>query len=274
MTTSATNGVDRRPPPGEATLPADDPISSLSRDRRRRKARRRWPRVLGAATALGLLAFLVQFGILPAVHSARRQQCSENLKSLGLALIQYHDAYGSFPAPALTRKDGAVLLSWRVAILPELGYRDLYERFHRDEPWDSPHNLALLSEIPPAYVCPSESAHPPGRTGYQVVVGPKTELGSVNTPFEPGRGVDLREVTDGASSTLLVVETNALAPWTKPDDLRFVDGGPLPRLGSRHPGGSHALLVDGAVTFLRYTINPAILKAIFTINGGEVTSDA
>jgi len=105
-----------------------------------------------------------------------------------------------------------------------------------------------------------------------VVVGPTTEFGSINTAFELTRGVDLREITDGTSQTVLVFETDVLVPWTKPDDLRWARGGPLPHLASPHAGGAHALFADGSTRFIKHTIRPDVLQGILTINGGEVLS--
>ena len=48
------------------------------------------------------------------------------------------------PPPRSPTRDGRPLLSWRVAILPYLECDPRYSKFHLDEPWDSPHNLALL----------------------------------------------------------------------------------------------------------------------------------
>ena len=42
-------------------------------------------------------------------------------------------------------------LTWRVAILPDLGQKALYDKFHLDEPWDSEHNLTLLDQMPDVY---------------------------------------------------------------------------------------------------------------------------
>ena len=61
----------------------------------------------------------------------------------------------------------------------------------------------------------------------------------MNTPFEPGRGVDLREFLDGTSNTILVLETDQSVPWTKPEDLEWAPDGPLPRLASPHEGGAN-----------------------------------
>jgi prepilin-type processing-associated H-X9-DG protein len=229
----------------------------------------RW---VGVAGVVGLLAVIAARGIAGALRESRRQQCAFRLKQLGRAFAGYQQAQGHFPAPALARREGTPLLSWRVALLPHLGYRALYERFHLDEPWDSPHNRRLLAEMPPEFACPGGPGHRAGLTGYLVVVGPETSPMSVNTPFEPARGVDIREITDGASSTVLVIETDTLVPWTKPDDLRWSQSGPLPHLASPHGSGAHLLFADGSARFLKPTIDPRILLAILTINGGEVVS--
>ncbi len=47
--------------------------------------------------------------------------------------------------------DAATGLSWRVHLLPFLGEAVLYREFHLDEPWDSPHNMTLVSRMPQVY---------------------------------------------------------------------------------------------------------------------------
>ena len=73
----------------------------------------------------------------------------------------YHDVNNRFPADVLS-KDGKPLLSWRVAILPQLGHQALYTEFHQDEPWDSPHNKALLERMPEVFAVLGG----PGRAGH------------------------------------------------------------------------------------------------------------
>jgi len=240
----------------------------------KRVAGNRWhvARWVTAAVLVGMGAVPVAVGIGSAVRESRREQCAVNLKQIGLAMNEYHEAHEHFPAPTIAGRDGTPLLSWRVALLPHLGYRSLYERFHLDEPWDSPHNRALLKEMPTEFACPGGPGRLAGRTGYLVVVGPITEFGSINTPFEPTRGVEIREIIDGTSQAALVVETDALVPWTKPDDLKWAPGGPLPRLASPHGGGAHVLFADGSTRFIKATIDPRILQGLLTINGSEVLS--
>ena len=95
---------------------------------RRRRGGFWWKLALGVLGGLVLLAV-----VLPAVRSAResarRAQCKDNLKQIGLALQGYHDAFGCFPPAAIVDKQGRPMLSWRVAILPYLGSAQRYSRF-------------------------------------------------------------------------------------------------------------------------------------------------
>jgi prepilin-type processing-associated H-X9-DG protein len=232
----------------------------------------RWQLTAWLAVGLigGIATLAASVGIRNGIRDYQRQQCMDRLRRLGLAMQEFNQEHGHFPAPAIFDRDGRPLLSWRVALLPHLGYRSLYERFHLDEPWDGPHNRLLLSEMPREFACPAGSGCRTGRTTYTVIVGPENDAYSVNTAFEPTRGSDLRHFTDGTSNTILVLESDMSVPWTKPDDLHWVKGRGLPRLLSPHPEGAHSLFADGAVRFLKSTIRPEILLALLSMNGGEV----
>src|SRR5690606_10896708 len=97
--------------------------------------------------------------------------------------------------------DGTPLLSWRVHILPFLGEQSLYDQFHLDEPWDSPHNTRLIARMPEVYRCPGADRDEGGTTTYLV---PRGE----GTIFPGARGVPPEEITDGTSNTLLVVDAD------------------------------------------------------------------
>ena len=58
-----------------------------------------------------------------------------------------------------------------MAILPYIEQQELYNKFKLDEPWDSPHNKALLKEMPPIYRCPIRTKPEPFTTTYRVFVG-------------------------------------------------------------------------------------------------------
>ena len=144
----------------------------------------------------------------------------ENLQRIGLALHNYHQANGHFPAAAITGKDGKPLLSWRVEILPFIedpagrwNGEDLPKQFHRDEPWDSPHNRTLLSRMPRIYASPRDRSADPTKTVYRGFAGP-------GAMFEADQGVKLEQVTDGPTRTLMVAEAAEPVPWTKPEELK------------------------------------------------------
>jgi prepilin-type processing-associated H-X9-DG protein len=225
-----------------------------------------------AGIVFGMVGCLFTIALLlPAVRSsreaARRSQCVNNLKQIGLALHNFHAVHDSLPPAAITDERGRPLLSWRVAILPYLECGSLYSRFHLDEPWDSPHNLALLEPVPSVYACPSDATRKPGMTGYQAVVGPETA-------FTPDFAlVQFADITDGTSNTLLIGESRRCVPWTKPEDLPLDTNLPLFGLGSHHGyhnNGFNVLFADGAVRFLKSSISSIVLRAILTRNGNEV----
>ena len=71
-----------------------------------------------------------------------------HLKLVMLAFPNYVQFERTFSTQRIPGPDGQPNLSWRVALLPYLDHPDLYEAFHHDEPWDSPHNKALIARMP------------------------------------------------------------------------------------------------------------------------------
>ena len=93
------------------------------------------------------------------VASAAEFRSMDNLTSITTGILNFASARGRLPAHAIYSTSGEPLLSWRVSLLPYLGYVDLYNRFHLDEPWDSPHNRQLLKPMPSEFrAAPHESA--------------------------------------------------------------------------------------------------------------------
>jgi hypothetical protein len=221
--------------------------------------------------ALGCVVIpFVMLGLLvPAMQSAReaarRVQCMSQLREIGIALQQFHDQENHFPPAVIRDSIGTPILSWRVALLPYLNEKELYEQFHLDEPWDSAYNSSLLSKMPKVYACPSflETSKDPTLTTYQVLVGPRSA-------FENAVGTRFADFTDGMANTILVVEAANGVPWTKPEDLRFDPNGPLPAWGSKHPGGFNAVFGDATVRFIKSATAAATLRALVTRNGDEV----
>ena len=176
----------------------------------------------------------------------------------------YDSTHGSLPPHALYGKDGRPLLSWRVLILPFIEQSNLYEKFHLDEPWDSPHNLALLPEMPRLFgrydYGPTREPH---TTFYQVFVGK-------GTAFEGTKGMKLSgDFPDGTSNTFLIVEGGSAVPWTKPEDLPYAADQPVPALGGLLKATIRAALADGSIRSFERDISEATLRAAVTRNGND-----
>jgi hypothetical protein len=202
--------------------------------------------------ALGALgSTVITFALLVPAYQAvrevrRRGECADNLKQIARAMHDFHAVHDAFPPAAITDRQGQPLLSWRVAILPQLGPEGeaLFRQFRLDEPWDSPHNRTLLDNMPAVYACPDVPRETPRTTNYMVVVGP----GRIFTGKR--KGVNMRDVTAGTSNALLVTESDRAVPWTAPQEVSAVPDVEGPDLGSRHPGGYFVAMADGFVRFM------------------------
>src|SRR5262249_5184577 len=216
--------------------------------------------------------------LLPCLQKVRdgegwsRSQYS--LKNIGGALRNYHETMGQLPPAVFYGKDGQPLYSWRVLLLPYIEENNLYLKFRLDEPWDSPHNKVFLEKMPRPYQPALGGNDPPGLTRYQVFTG-------TGTAFERA-GLTWDDFPDGRSQTLLVVEAGEAVPWTKPVDLNYDPGKPLPPLGGAfgkpvhvlcyeitRRAGFNACFADGKARFILNDTDERAIRSVITRNGGE-----
>jgi len=192
-----------------------------------------------------------------------RQPSTNNMKQIGLAMHEYHQAKGTFPPAYLAGKGGKPLLSWRVLILPLLEQDELYKQFHLDEPWDSEHNKTLIARMPAVYRSRNSTIEAE-KTPYLTVRGP-------NTVFPGTTGISMAAIPDGTSNTIMTVEVSdaKAVVWTQPDDFQYDPRDPKRGLLGAWPDGFLAGLADGSVRFVSASVDPTVLNAFFTRNGGE-----
>ncbi len=197
------------------------------------------------------------------VVESRASVAGSKLLDLGLAIHNYHDTYQVFPPASTTKLHPQ--LSWRVHLLPFLEQQALYEQFHLDEPWDSPHNKSLIAKIPDVYQSGDAALTAAGKTLIMQPTGAQRIR-----PMEDRR-VRVRDVIDGLSNSIMLVEASAehADVWTKPVDLNIDPQAPIADLQPHPPGGFLTLLGDGRVVFLRNTTPPNLVTAMLTINGRE-----
>jgi prepilin-type processing-associated H-X9-DG protein len=163
--------------------------------------------------------------------------------------------------------------SWRVLILGFIEHKPLYDRYDFNEPWDGPNNSKLAKEMPPVFACPSDTANPGTMTDYVAIVGPETI-------WQPDHGTTFKEISDGSSNTIAVVEASGAGiNWMEPRDLPFsaVAKGLNPKQGigisSHHPGAVIAVFADGHTQTIQQNISAKLLKAICTKAGGETIGE-
>lgn len=136
--------------------------------------------ILVVIAIIGIMVALLLPAVQAAREAARRVQCFNKAKQIGLALQNYHAAFRQFPAAATTEiefercpSSGRNVFSqrspWTVAILPFIEQTQLYERFRFGSPFrsytfdntdrspanNSP-NLEPQSTVLPIFQCPSD----------------------------------------------------------------------------------------------------------------------
>ncbi|QDS89427.1 putative major pilin subunit [Rosistilla ulvae] len=125
---------------------------------------------------IGILVGLLLPAVQAAREAARRMQCSNNLKQLGLAGLNHESTYGTVPASLLAEIGPApgssgnpgypypgIVHSWAVQFLPYMEQNTLFEQYDMKYPWFSspstvpgtPDNLAVTQQVVSAFLCPS-----------------------------------------------------------------------------------------------------------------------
>lgn len=180
---------------------------------------------------IAIIAILIAL-LLPAVQqareAARRSQCKNNLKQLGLALHNYHDVHNTFPANGVagtTENVGGrynqAWLSWSglAMLLPYLDQAPVYNKINWNYRWDNNNggtvNNTMARTRIQTFMCPSD----PGSaatytanmspTAYALSAGPASNwsMRSNNPGFATlWKGSNIRDITDGTSNTIAASE--------------------------------------------------------------------
>ncbi|MBA4031444.1 MAG: prepilin-type cleavage/methylation domain-containing protein [Planctomyces sp.] len=179
---------------------------------------------------IAIIAVLIAL-LLPAVQqareAARRTQCRNNLKQLGLAMHNYHDVAGTLPIGVM--RAGANLTitvsgyTWFRRILPHIDQAAIYNAYDQNANYYSTDPNRTLSQTPiPMLRCPSDTlaafftSIP--QYNYLVNVG-NTNIGKGNVngatysagPFDftdtrEGKAIPFAKISDGLSNTLMMGE--------------------------------------------------------------------
>lgn len=179
---------------------------------------------------IGILVSLLLPAVQAARESARRLNCSNNLRQIGIATQSYHDTYGFLP-PASTKADLSGSSGF-AAILPFLEHSNTYSLYDFSRGNSDPVNLAAVSQRIPTYLCPSvvfarpvpiancdANNRAPG--SYAFSTGSLDPWGANNGAIATAAvpQTNLASILDGTSNTLLAGESH----WNFKDYL-FTSG--------------------------------------------------
>ncbi|MCR9198958.1 MAG: DUF1559 domain-containing protein [Planctomycetaceae bacterium] len=187
---------------------------------------------------IAIIAILIAL-LLPAVQqaraAARRTQCRNNLRQLGIALHNYHDIYSTFPpgytargmssADPISAETGPGY-AWSFALLPQIEQGNLFEQVDTNlDAADVVNRAFVQNTVLTSFLCPSDSApdtfevtdtngvtYRLPRSNYPGI------LGYASATMNPGRAsgiffrnsrIRFRDITDGTSNTICVGERQA-----------------------------------------------------------------
>ena len=216
-----------------------------------------------APELLQLARSALEAGVEPMAESQTR----EKMRTMILGVHNYESAWRSLPTYATIENEGKSGLSWRVHILPYIEEIELYEKFKLDEPWDSPHNIKLLAEMPniykPTLLMDPEQAVEPNCTTFVAPVG-------ANTVFGQDDRMDFGKITDGTSNTVAFVELapEHAIPWTAPIEYKYDPKDPTQKMAQRN-GNTQVVMFDGSWANIPIKQADGVWQAMFSAGGGE-----
>ncbi|MHB8972057.1 MAG: DUF1559 family PulG-like putative transporter [Pirellulaceae bacterium] len=213
---------------------------------------------------------LLQMATNSVQQTIRRQSDSHRFKQILIALHNYHQVFRCFPPRQEARDEkGNSKLSWRVHVLPFVDEGALYQEFHLDEAWDSPHNKALLERMPDVYKTGSIET----QLGHDIKPGYTTFLAPVGdgTVFGGSKPTSFSDIRDGTSNTVVLVEVQPerAVPWTAPEDFVFDSNAPANGLQIGTDDRFLAAFADGSVQELRGDLTAAQFLQLFQRNDGQ-----
>jgi prepilin-type N-terminal cleavage/methylation domain-containing protein len=176
---------------------------------------------------IGVLVALLLPAVQAARESARRTSCANNIKQLGLALLNYESAKKVLPAGQIAPYENKAIylhgraFSVQAQLLSYVEQENFRRAFNFEEDLYSPRNTVAAVDIPPFMVCPSDPQQGRGEyfgwTSYHANAGSWAHLAGWDGVFgavddfvagiPPLPPLKLAKIVDGTSNTAALTET-------------------------------------------------------------------
>jgi prepilin-type N-terminal cleavage/methylation domain-containing protein/prepilin-type processing-associated H-X9-DG protein len=242
--------------------------------------------LLVVITIIGILIALLLPAVQIAREAARKMQCANNFKQVGVALHTHHAAKGSFPVGAYdmhrVTPSTIKIWSWSSYILPYMDQQAVYDTFdfNQADYWTGESNQRATGTLISSYMCPSDPQYgervwvsgstPLPQAGMSDMCGVMDSTYAYETGFWPRLfpEVDsimgavgtckIDDIKDGTSSTLAVGEvtgkgqgTKIGAFWTADNLLSTKDGinGPFTVPGGEYPPNIAGIYQTGFASY-------------------------
>ena len=264
--------------------------------------------LLVVVAIIGTLVALVLPAVQAARESARRAECQNNLRQLGVAVNLHADRDGAYPIGCIgCRANPLRFIAWNVQLLRYLDETALWQQFDFSRPSYHSINRPVATTIVRPFLCPSTESvellssqnvwKGAAFSDYGGVYGVEDLDGNNSAPDptdtqtlrEESLGVMLYEVpvapkqiTDGLSHTACIAEVGVRrhsteTEWVNGNNV-FAQEAATPingevvltnEIGSPHPGGASLAFCDARVAFVAESVDQEILNAMLTKAGGE-----
>jgi prepilin-type N-terminal cleavage/methylation domain-containing protein/prepilin-type processing-associated H-X9-DG protein len=241
---------------------------------------------------ISIIALLIGL-LLPAVQaareSARRLQCTNNIKQLGLAVHQYIDSTGVLP-PSMVLAGSGTKVAWsngwsiQMRILPAIGQQNSFNAINFSVSYQDHVNTTVTGQVISTFLCPSEANQQPtshqtfgnvGINNYGWCMGDWFVWGGFvstqpnRSAFGPNQSRKFADFTDGLSNTAMTAEVKSyqnylrdcggLSKVNDPSNVPPPNANPM-QVVPEYAGGSctlkpdgHAEWVDGGVHHTGFT---------------------
>jgi len=202
-----------------------------------------------------------------------RAGTANRLQHIWMAMEAYHQLNGCYPPQYVVDGQGRPAHSWRVLLLPRLGYGDLFRRYSFDEPWNGPHNRLLAAEMPEEYRSPFQDS--------KSTIAQYVGIAGKNTPWQGTTPLRFKDLQRDESNPLIwfVEAANSDINWMEPRDIPLeqalvginVPGGG--GLQSNYSEGLPAQMKPSGRNWVPVGVSPDAFRAMLTLVDGKESGE-